>query len=100
MLEADHSTGYLYPRTCKFNIGESFPSNQDICFSVPQGSLCGPVQYNSYVTTMTTLVPPAIAIHAYADNHAFKKEFNSFLPKKKQTLLNLSATARIKSRNG
>ena len=71
---------YLYPRSCKVNIGESFSSNQDLSFSVPQGSLCGPVLYNAYVSTMSTIVPPAIAIHTYADDHALKKEFNSSIP--------------------
>ena len=71
---------YLYRRTCKVNIGESFSTNQDLCFSVPQGSLCGPVLYNADVSTMSTVVPPAIAIHAYADDHALTKEFNSSLP--------------------
>ena len=68
---------YLYPRSCKVNIGESFSSNQDLCFSVPQGSLCDPVLYNAYASTMNTVVPPAITMHAYADDHALKKEFNS-----------------------
>ena len=29
---------------------------------------------------INTVVPPAIAIHAYADDHALKKEFNSSIP--------------------
>ena len=29
---------------------------------------------------MNTVMPPAIAIHAYADDHALKKEFNSSVP--------------------
>ena len=70
----------LYPRSCKVNIGEGFSSNQDLCFSVPQGSLCIPVLYNAYVSTMNTVVPPTIAIHAYVDDHALKKEFNSSIP--------------------
>ena len=71
----------LYPRSCKVNIGESFFfSNQDLCFSFPQGSLCGPVSYSAYANTMSTIVPPVIAIHTYADDHAFKKEFNSSIP--------------------
>ena len=76
----DWFKSYLYPRFCKINIGESFSSSQDLCFSVPQGSLCGPVLYNAYASMMNTVVPPDIAIHAYADNHAFKKEFNSSVP--------------------
>ena len=71
---------YLYPRTCKVNICESFASNQDLCLSVPQGSLCDPVLYNVYASTMSTIVPSATAIHAYADDHNLKKEFNSTIP--------------------
>ena len=71
---------YLYPRSSKVNIGKCFSSNQDLCFSVPQRSLCGPVLYNAYASTMNTVVPPSIAIHAYVDEHALKKELNSSIP--------------------
>ena len=83
MSEANDLIGLnhiFYPRSCKINIGESFSSSRDLCFSVPQGSLCGPVLYNVYASTMNTVVPPDIAIHAYADDHALKKEFNSSVP--------------------
>ena len=76
MLEGkplDWFKSYLYPRTCKFNISESFLSDQDLCFSVPHGNLCDPVLYNEYVSTMSTVVPSAIAIHGYADDHTLKK---------------------------
>ena len=73
----DWFKSYLYPRSCKVNIGESFSSNQDLCFLVSQGSLCGQVLYNAYASTMNTVVPPATAIHASTDDHALKKEFNS-----------------------
>ena len=36
--------------------------------------------YNADVSTMSTVVLPAIAIHAYVDDHALKKEFNSSIP--------------------
>ena len=76
----DWFISYLYPRTCKVNINESFSSNQDLCFSVPQGILCGPMLYNAYARTVSTIVPSAIATHAYTDDHALKKEFNSSIP--------------------
>ena len=41
----DWFKSYLYPRSCKINMGESFSSSKDLSFSVPQGSLCGPVLY-------------------------------------------------------
>ena len=73
----DWFKSYLYPRSCKVNIGESFSNSQDLNFSVPQGSLCGPVLYNAYASTMKSIVPLDIDIHAYADDHALKKYFNS-----------------------
>ena len=76
----DWFTSYLYPRSCKVNIGESFSISQDICFSVPQESFCSPVLYKAYAIPMNTVVPPSIVIHAYADDHALKKEFNSSVP--------------------
>ena len=76
----DWFKSYLYPRSCKINIGESFSSSQDLNFSVKKGSLCGPVLYNAYASMMKTIVPPDMAMHAYADYHALKKEFNSSVP--------------------
>ena len=76
----DWFKSYLYPRSCKINIGESFSSSQDLCFSVPQGSLCSPVLYNTYASMMNTIVPPDMAIHTYADDHVLKKEYNSSVP--------------------
>ena len=76
----DWFKSYLYPRSCKVNIGDSFFSSHDLSFSVPQGSLCGSVLYNAYASTMKTIVPPDMAIHAYADDHALKKEFNAPVP--------------------
>ena len=46
----DWFKSYLYPGSCKVNISESFSRNQDLCLSVPHGSLCGQVLYNVYVT--------------------------------------------------
>ena len=77
----DWFKSYLYRRSCKINTGESFSSSQDLCFSVPQGSLCGPVLYNAYASMMNTVVPPDIDIHAYAPLY----------PKMKSKPLNLLA---------
>ena len=76
----DWFKSYLYPRSCRINIGDSFSSSQDLGFLVLQGSLCGPVLYNAYASTMKTIVPPDMAIHTYADDHVLKKEFNSSVP--------------------
>ena len=83
MLEAKQLIGLNLTSTSgpvKSLLVIGFSSNQDLCFSVPQGSLCGPVLHNAYASTMNTVGPPAIAIHAYADDHALKKEFNFSIP--------------------
>ena len=36
--------------------------------------------YNAYASTTNTVVPPAIAIPTYTDDHVLKKEFNSSIP--------------------
>ena len=83
MLKGNHLIGSnptSTPGPVKSILVKVFFTNQDLCFSVPQGSVCGPVSYNAYASTMNTVVPPTIAIHAYADDHALKKEFISSIP--------------------
>ena len=90
---------HLYPRACKVNISKSSLSDEHLCSSASQGSLCGPVLYNTHANTMSTVVPTATAIHGYADDHALKKEFNSSLPQEEADTPNLSVTAWTRSRN-
>ena len=76
----DWFKSYLYPRSCKVNIGESFSSSQDLCFSVPHGSLCGPVLYNAYASTMNTVVQPAIAMQMIMP---LRRNLTTLFPKRK-----------------
>ena len=83
MLEATYFIGsnpICTPDHVKSILVKVFSSKQDLCFSVPQGSLCGPVLYNVYASMMNTVVSPAIAIHTNTDDYALKKEFNSSIP--------------------
>ena len=76
VFEANHSIGSnptSTPGPVK-SIFVHFSVIKIYVFSVPLGSLCGPVVYNAYASTMNTVVPPAIAIHVYADDHTLKKE--------------------------
>ena len=47
---------YLRPRKFKVNIGQSYSEEFDVKFSVPQGSIFGPVLYSTYASTLEETV--------------------------------------------
>ena len=47
---------YLRPRKFKVNISKSYSEEIDIKFSVPQGSIFGPVLYSTYASTLEETV--------------------------------------------
>ena len=47
---------YLGPRKFKVNIGQSYSEEIDAKFSVPQGSIFGPVLYSTYASTHEEMV--------------------------------------------
>ena len=44
-------------------------------FSVPQGSILGPVLFSAYISTLRLEVPRSIDLHGFADDHVMKKDF-------------------------
>ena len=46
-----------------------------LLFSVPQGSVAGPVLYNAYASTLKEVVSPSIKLHGFADDHMIKDSF-------------------------
>ena len=50
-------------------------TEKSLSFSVPQGSVAGPVLYNVYVSTLEEEVSPPIDLHCYADDHTIKHSF-------------------------
>ena len=47
---------YLRPRSCNVNIKNSYSSARQINFSVPQGSVAGPVLYLAYASTLEEVI--------------------------------------------
>ena len=56
-------------------VEDCLSEERPITCGVPQGSLCGPVLYLAYASTIEEVVANDIQLHGYADDHAFKKAF-------------------------
>ena len=58
-------------------MGCEYSSPKELYFSIPQGPCTGPVLYLAYASTMREIVPTAISIYGYADDHALMNCFES-----------------------
>ncbi len=68
---------YLKDRKSRVVINGKFSDIKTINYSVPQGSLCGPVLYNLYAGTLEgTLDGLDLGIYGYADDHSFGKSLD------------------------
>ena len=67
---------YLRPRGFKVNIGNEYSKYIPMDFSVPQGSILGPVFFfSAYISTLRLEVPRSIDLYGFADDHVMKKDF-------------------------
>ena len=66
---------YLRPRGFKVNIGNEYSKYIPMDFSVPQGSILGPVLFSAYISTLRIEVPTSIDLIGFADDHVLKKDF-------------------------
>ena len=66
---------YLRPRGFKVNIGNDYSKYIPMDFSVPQGSILGPLLFSAYISTLRLEVPRSIDLHGFADDHVMKKDF-------------------------
>ena len=68
---------YLRPRSCKVSVHGVHSKEHQLPFSVPQGSVAGPVLYNAYASMLQQVVQSPITLHGFEDDHAIK---DSFMP--------------------
>ena len=77
-----------YLRNRKFSVHiDSFSSNtKTINFSVPQGSILGPILFSCYVSTLMKIIPENDEnfVSGYADDHAL---INTFHPRRYRHLI-------------
>ena len=69
-----------YPSNRKFlvQIGQFTSKIVEIDFSVPQGSILGPIQFNCYASTLMEIIPDSNDrfLSGYAEHHAIIHSFN------------------------
>ena len=68
-------SNYLSSRSCKVIVEDVHSTEKPLSFSVPQGSVAGPVLYNAYASTLREVVTPSIDLHGFADDHMIKDSF-------------------------
>ena len=68
---------YLSFRSCKVSLQGVHSKEHQLPFSVPQGSVAGPVLYNAYASTLQRVVQSPIKLYGFADDHTIK---DSFMP--------------------
>ena len=66
---------YLQPRFFKVCVNNAYSDDREIRFSVPQGSINGPILFNPYSSTMRSEIEKDIIVNAFADDHSLQKEF-------------------------
>ena len=69
---------YLSNRKFLVQIGQFTPTIVAINFSVPQGSILGPILFNCYASTLMEIIPESndSCLSGYADDHAIIHSFN------------------------
>ena len=65
---------YLQNRGFRVCINDVYSSMRDIEFSLPQGSINGPVLFNAYSSTIILVIDLEIIVNAFANDHSLQKE--------------------------
>ena len=66
---------YLRSRKFTVCVNDKYSTDKNINFSVPQGSINGPVLFNSYSSTINEVIDTEIAVSVFADDHNLQKDF-------------------------
>ena len=74
---------YLRDHQFRVTVDGLFLSEKIVNFSVPQGSLLGPILFNCYCLTLQDIIPTNIDLNGYADNHTLQNNFKPDTEQKK-----------------
>ena len=68
---------YLQPRSFKVAVNRKYSDEEQLTYSVPQGSCSGAYLFNLYCSTLNDIVPLDLHLSGFADDHAVRKEFKA-----------------------
>ena len=68
-------TDYLSNRSFKVCMEGEYLDYVDLKFSVPLGSLLGPVLFNSHSSTVIDIISTDHGVHSFVDDHSLQKSF-------------------------
>ena len=63
----------------------------DLKFSVPQGSLLGPVLFNLYSSTVIDIIPTDLGINNFADDHSLQKSHKPGMKEETDLMMKLQS---------
>ena len=66
---------YLTSWSCKVIVKDAHSTEKRLIFSVPQGSVAGPVLYNVYASTLKEVASSSIELHGFADDYMIEDSF-------------------------
>ena len=66
---------YLQPRGFRVKIDHYASKRKELTFSVPQGSISGPVLFNIYASTLPETIEDNITLNGFADDHTLQCDF-------------------------
>ena len=64
---------YLHDSKVKVCVDSQYSMEKIINFLVPQGSLIGPILFNTYCSTLVEVIPTGISINGFVADHSLEK---------------------------
>ena len=69
---------YLGPRSFKVSIEGNMSAEKPVTFSVPQGSVAGPILFNYYVGSLRKCIKhDGVTINRFADDHTLHNSYRA-----------------------
>ena len=85
-------TDYLSNRSFKVCVEVEYSVCIDLKFSVPQGSLLGPLVFNSYSSAVIDIILTDLNVHSFADDQSLQKSFKPGMKEETELMMKLESS--------